>query len=257
MDMIYRRGMGRCSFDGLDSLTCLTALTSPPSSCVGFLKSGDVELLHLQHGLHGALVTGGGVVLEELGHEAGDDLPGEAEFVLQPAALLARRVAAFVEAVPVEIEFVLGVALDLEGHGFGELEDGAAVQGGEGLAAELEDDGHDAAGLATVDFLAGFAIKDDAVDLAGGEDAGVKAGGVFGLVVEPEAGGDFEFHEWGGVGVFQGFDERAVAGWTGGMILLGKGGFFDRCGFSGRRSLQNGWRPAKGRAMGCLHEPHD
>src|SRR5262245_39393072 len=67
----------------------------------GFLQLGDVDLLHLQHRLHdpvGLLAVG---IARHLGHEGGDDLPGEAILVLEPAALLSVRVAALAELLPV------------------------------------------------------------------------------------------------------------------------------------------------------------
>src|ERR1700722_17292457 len=94
------------------------------------VEGGDVELGHLHHGLHGP------GVLEQGGELGGYDLPGEAEPVLEPAALaLAAAGGGF---GPVGIDLLLGVAADDEGDGLGELEGGPAVERGEALAVELE-----------------------------------------------------------------------------------------------------------------------
>src|SRR6266498_3820804 len=102
------------------------------------LQLRDVELLHPQQRLHGPP----GLLLVRIAHHLGKhgrhDLPGEAVLVLEPAALLGLRVTARGQLVPVLIHFLLRLAHDLEGDGFVELEDGAAVERGERLPVELE-----------------------------------------------------------------------------------------------------------------------
>src|SRR6476661_8054605 len=47
---------------------------------------GDVELLHAEDGLHRALRPLGVGIADHVVHERGDDLPRQAELVLEPAA---------------------------------------------------------------------------------------------------------------------------------------------------------------------------
>src|SRR5687767_12171528 len=56
-------------------------------SLVRALQSGDVDLLHLQHGSHDALGLGGILVAQHLRQDGRDDLPRHAEPVLEPPAL--------------------------------------------------------------------------------------------------------------------------------------------------------------------------
>jgi hypothetical protein len=46
-----------------------------------------------------------------------------------------------------------------------------------------------------MDFLSGLWIAGDGEDFRVFEDGGVKAGGVFGLVIEPQAGADLRLHD--------------------------------------------------------------
>jgi len=93
----------------------------------GFFDVGDDDLLHLQHGLHGAiglLAIGIADVTEQnLGH----DLPGQAEFILEPSAL---RCGAAVggQPVPEVVHLFLGLDADEEGDRLVELELGAAIE---------------------------------------------------------------------------------------------------------------------------------
>src|SRR6476659_2087011 len=59
-----------------------------PLPLIRVLQPGNVQLLHSHHRLHGPLGFRGSVVGDEREEDAGDDLPGEAILVLQPAALL-------------------------------------------------------------------------------------------------------------------------------------------------------------------------
>ena len=167
------------------------------------LQAFDVELLHLQHGLKGPLGFCGVGIGEQLRQDLGDNLPGEAKLVLQPAALLRLRIAALGQPLPVVIHFILRRALNLERDGLVELENGAAVERGEGLSVQLKGHRQHRPGRLPVDFLSGLWIARDGDDFRVFEDGGVKAGGVFGLVVEPQAGADLCGHDFsGGFGFF-------------------------------------------------------
>ena len=93
-------------------------------------RSGDSGSFHFQHGLKGPLGFGGIGIHEHFGQDPGDHLPGEAELVRQPAALLSLRRAALGQPRPVVIHFLLRLALDLERDGFIELENRASIEGG-------------------------------------------------------------------------------------------------------------------------------
>src|SRR5712691_1056573 len=58
----------------------LTSAMSPLQCC-------NVDLGHLHHRLHDALRLHGILVLQQLDHDARNDLPGQTELVLEPAAL--------------------------------------------------------------------------------------------------------------------------------------------------------------------------
>ena len=110
----------------------------------------------MEHGVHDSLGFLRVFVLHEFAQDGGNDLPGEAEFVFQPAAL--DFLTADGEFLPIVIDFLLRLAIDDEGEGFGELEVRAAVQGDEFLAIELELDGHDRALWPAGDLGPFFAI---------------------------------------------------------------------------------------------------
>jgi hypothetical protein len=82
------------------------------------LEGGNVELLHLHEGRRDALTGAVVAPSHDLFKDGGNDLPGDAEAILQPAAL-ARLAAASDQAVPVVVDFCLGIAMDLEGDGLG------------------------------------------------------------------------------------------------------------------------------------------
>src|SRR5207253_9115318 len=98
----------------------------------GPLQSRDVDLLHREHGLHDALALLRILVHKQLAEDRREDLPGEAELVLEPSAL--DLLAARGKLLPVVIHFVLILAVDEERYRLGELELRAAVQGHELLA---------------------------------------------------------------------------------------------------------------------------
>src|SRR5262249_3453321 len=108
---------------------------------------------------------------------------GQAEPVLQPAAL--DLAAARGQLVPVVVDLGLVLAVDHERDGLGETVHRPAVQGREGLAVELESHRHDAA-LRT---RAAVAVAGNGLDPRVPEDRDVEIGRLLGLAVEPQ--------EWG------------------------------------------------------------
>src|SRR6476659_2817111 len=102
----------------------------------GALKRRDVELLHLQHRLHHAVRLGAIRIAEQARQRGRNDLPGDAELVLEPAALL--DLSAGAEPVPEVVHLRLRLAGDVERDRFVELEMRSAVERGELQAFELE-----------------------------------------------------------------------------------------------------------------------
>src|SRR5262249_19307825 len=70
----------------------------------------DVELVHLHQGIHHAPRPCRVLVLQQPLEAHGDDLPRQAEFVFQPAALT--RLSARGELPPELVELLLGLAVD-------------------------------------------------------------------------------------------------------------------------------------------------
>ncbi|MNW04097.1 hypothetical protein D3C71_2001330 [compost metagenome] len=83
------------------------------------------------------------------------------------------------------------MAVDLERDRLVEAKHRAAVESGEGLAVEHETDGHHRAFGPTVELEAGLAVASDGGDGGVLEHRAVEVRGVFGLIVEPQAGGEF------------------------------------------------------------------
>src|SRR5678815_4143194 len=106
-----------------------------PSSCVGLLQRGEVEFLHLHHRYHDALAAWRDAVPEHVLHPGRHHLPGQPEFVLEPAALLRCRITTGRQLVPVVVHFGLSLAVDLQRDRLGELEDRPAVERGEGTVS--------------------------------------------------------------------------------------------------------------------------
>ncbi len=75
----------------------------------------DVDLVHLHHGLHHARRLAGIRAAQQLAQYAGNDLPGQAVFVLQPAA--AAFLAAGGKLVPQFVDFLLALAIDKQRDG--------------------------------------------------------------------------------------------------------------------------------------------
>src|SRR5437868_2948917 len=78
----------------------------------GRFDRGDVDLLHLEHRFHHPLALRRVRGFDQLDQAVRHDLPGHAEFVLEPAAGLLR--AAVHQIVPVVGDLFLRVAIDLE-----------------------------------------------------------------------------------------------------------------------------------------------
>src|SRR5690606_9961602 len=133
----------------------------------GGFQCGDVDLLHLQHGLHGPVGARPVGIAEQARQRARNDLPGDAEAVLQPTALAG--LPALDEPPPVVVDLLLIGAVDVQRDGLVELELGPAVEGVERHSADLE--GHAGARLAR---------------WRAAEDLGVEARGFLRLAVEPQ-----------------------------------------------------------------------
>ena len=151
---------------------------------MGLLKQLDVDFAHLKHGLHDParfFLVG---VSQQLAQRLGNDLPGEPEFVLEPAALA--FVASRGEPVPEFIDFLLGFATDEERDRLGEFEMRTAIQRHEFLALQLEISHHQGAG----GERRTFPVSADFPDLGVLENGGVETDGLLGVVVEPKKRGD-------------------------------------------------------------------
>src|SRR5437867_5973603 len=124
----------RRRFDAVSDPTATPLANSGLFALVRLLQNLDVELLHFEKSIHHSLVSG--VVFHPFTHDCGDDLPGEAVFVLEPAAR--PLLSTFGKLLPEIVDLFLGVAVQHERDRLAEFEDGTAVQGHELLAIELE-----------------------------------------------------------------------------------------------------------------------
>src|SRR5581483_1094334 len=86
---------------------------------------------------------------------------------------------------------LLCLAMHLKRNGFVEFEHRPAVQCGKRLTVDLEFNGHDRTFGPAVDLLAFLSVAADSSDPGIPEDRRVEPGGLFGLIVEPQARGDF------------------------------------------------------------------
>src|SRR5713226_5095792 len=157
---------------------------------LGPLEAFDVDLLHLHHRLHDALRDCGIGIAQELRQSGRNDLPRQAELVLDPAAHL--LLSAGGELLPQLVELFLGLAIHDERYGLREPELRPAVQGDEFLPVQLENRGHDR----TLRSRAGLAVTNDAPGLRVLENRDIKFHRLFGLAVEPQERGDFLHGEW-------------------------------------------------------------
>src|SRR5579863_4126068 len=97
--------------------------SSPSPRC---LNSGDIDLLHLNHRLKGALCLCAASP-KSIGQRARRDLPRKAPAVLAPTAL-AFRSAISNDRIPIAVRFFLIVRRDLKRKGLAVLEHRAAVE---------------------------------------------------------------------------------------------------------------------------------
>src|SRR5215208_6815187 len=148
------------------------------------LERSDVDLLHLEHRGHHTLRLLAVGVAEQLGQALRDDLPREAEPVLEPAARA--LFAALRQLAPVRVDLFLALAADLERDRLVEREVRAAVERDELLPVELELDCHHGALWA----WPGRAVTGNAGDLRVRDHRGVELRGVFAFGVEPQARSD-------------------------------------------------------------------
>src|ERR1700722_11346445 len=103
---------------------CIASHASPG---IGLVEIGDDDLLHLHHGLHDAIGLLAIGIAEVAAERRGHDLPGQAEFVLEPSAM--RRLAAIGgQLAPEVVHLFLGLDADEEGYRLVELELGAAIE---------------------------------------------------------------------------------------------------------------------------------
>lgn len=149
------------------------------------LQALNIDLVHLQHGLHDAAGFGAIRIAQKFAQRGGDDLPGDAELVAQPAA--AAFLAAGGELFPQLVNLGLGVAVHKKGYGGSEAELRAAIQGHELLAVDLKRAGHHR----SLGAGARVAVAVESLDFGILEDGGVEIHGLFGLAIEPEEGDDF------------------------------------------------------------------
>jgi hypothetical protein len=160
----------------------------------GTLQSSSVEPCHAHHGLVGAFRLLQIGIRNHFEESFGNNLPGNAEFILNPPATLLSGVAAILELVPVVFDFGLVSALDLEGYCWAELELRSTIQCREGLAVQFEGDHHDGAGFLPMNLHSCFAVMLDVGDLSTFEDGCVEIGRCFRLAVEPKTWSDLRRH---------------------------------------------------------------
>ena len=98
------------------------------------------DLVHLHHSLHDRTRFDRVGITHQFAEGFGDDLPGQAELIFEPAA--AAFGAAFGKLFPQFVDFGLRVAADEERDGFIELVHGAGIQRDEFLAEHLECGGY-------------------------------------------------------------------------------------------------------------------
>jgi hypothetical protein len=148
----------------------------------------QVDLAHLQHRLHDALRLVGIFVHQHLRQRFRDDLPREAELVLEPTA--GSLFAALGKLAPEVVDLLLRFTVDLERYRLVELEMRATIKGDEFLPIDFKLHGHDRSRLLPVNLESLFSVAADFSDLGIPENGGVKFRRFFGLSIEPQAGRD-------------------------------------------------------------------
>src|SRR6267142_7152998 len=147
----------------------LIRLPSSSSAGICLVEVGDDDLLHLHHGLHGAIGLFAIGIAHVTAEGRGHNLPGQAEFVLEPSAF--RFLAALGDqSVPEVVHLFLALDADEEGDRLVELVFWAAIEGVELLPLELE---------ARHEVIDGF-------DLGIGKHRFVEGDSLGDIVVEPE-----------------------------------------------------------------------
>src|SRR5439155_12633223 len=120
----------------------------------------------------------------------GHNLPGNAVFVFEPAALLCLCIPALRKLLPVIVHFFLRLATDLERDRLVECEHWATVECGKGVSIQFKCHRHDRSRRSSVDFIPCFSIPSNADDLRIVKDGGVKLRHLFGLIIKPQTWGD-------------------------------------------------------------------
>jgi amino acid efflux transporter len=147
----------------------------------GPLQRRNVELLHLEHGLHrspGLLLVG---IAQQPRQRARHDLPGQPEAVLQPAAP-AGFASVGRQAIPVVVHLILRLDVDVQGYRVRERMRRTAVDGHKPLAGELEGPADDGATRQRRPLAGAHHVA----DLGVREDLGVEAHRLLEVVVEPQ-----------------------------------------------------------------------
>ncbi len=152
---------------------------------IGALQCFYVELLHLQHGLHGPAGLFSIRVTDHLRQDGRNNLPGKPIFVFEPAALLRPFITTFRELLPVIVHFLLRLTAHLKRDCLVEFEHRAAIERGKRLSIEFKGHGQHASRRSSVDFVSGFSVPTDASDLRVTKDRGVELLRLFGMIINP------------------------------------------------------------------------
>src|SRR5262249_15370610 len=150
----------------------------------GSLQGCNVELVHLQHGIHDSLCFLNILVLQKLAQNRGYDLPRHPELVFEPAALV--FLPARGELLPQLVDLLLRLAVYEERDRRRKLEHGAAIERHEFLAFELEAPGHDRAFRSR----SSFSVTADPFNLGVFKNGGIEVHCLLSLTVEPQEWSD-------------------------------------------------------------------
>src|SRR5262249_30524535 len=123
---------------------------------------------------------------QQLGEHRRNDLPGQPELVLEPAAALDFR-ASRGELFPIGIHLRLRLAIDHKRYCFRELEMRAAIEGDKRLTLKLKLDRHYRAGGPGP----GVVVPGHLDNLRIRKNRSVESGRLFRLMIEPQERGDF------------------------------------------------------------------